>query len=56
MTKNNGGAILNDDGKIIAEYDTDNVLWQILEKDFLHYFDMTKEEWSNIVYVNQSFH
>ena len=23
----------NDDGKIIAEYDTDNVLWQILEKD-----------------------
>ena len=41
----------NDDGKIIAEYDTDNVLWQVLEKEHIAE-DMSDKEWSDLVYQN----
>lgn len=43
--------IKNDDGSIFAEYDTDKVLWQILEKEHIAE-DMTKKQWLDLVYQN----
>ena len=41
-----------DDGETV-EYDTNNVLWQILEKKHIAE-DMSDETWSNFVHDNTS--
>lgn len=45
--------IKNDDGSILSEYDTDEVLWQVLEKNDIAE-DMTKEQWLEFVDDNSS--
>tara|TARA_R100001163_G_C5040880_1_gene179050 strand:+ start:438 stop:665 length:228 start_codon:yes stop_codon:yes gene_type:complete len=43
--------ITNDDGTIYAKYNTDKVLWQILEKKHIAE-NMRKKDWLDLVYQN----
>jgi len=45
--------IKNDDGSILSEYNTDEVLWQVLKKNDIAE-DMTKEQWLDFVDDNSS--